>query len=446
MRYFPHTDEDVRDMLDAVGAASIDELFAAVPQTSRFDTPPALPDPLDEWDLRRRFDELAASGGGDWQVYLGAGSQAHHVPAVVPALAGRSEFLTAYTPYQPEMSQGTLQAIFEYQTLISRLTGLAVANASMYDGSTAMAESVLMAQRVTKRRAVAVSRLVHPHYREVLATYLAPAGDVDVVELPALPDGRTDFSALASVDKPAVLVVQSPNFLGVVEDLAAAAEAVHAAGGLLAAGFTEPFSLGLVKSPGQCGADIAFGEGQGFGLGQSFGGPGLGIMAAKAEFMRQIPGRLVGETVDNRGQRGYVLTLSTREQHIRRGKAVSNICSNAGHAALTAAVYMAAAGGSGFRQIAQVNRDLAEYLKAGLIAAGFSPLFDKPTFNEFALRAPAGFDRVYESLKRERILAGLPLSRYYPEYDGAWLFGVTEVGGKADLDRLLDLVTKGLAC
>ncbi|MDR1744138.1 MAG: aminomethyl-transferring glycine dehydrogenase subunit GcvPA [Planctomycetota bacterium] len=440
MRYFPHTEADIAEMLSAVGAASVDELFASVPGDCCFESPPDLPEALDEWRLARRAESMAAEAGGDWKVFLNAGSQSHHIPALVPQLAGRSEFLTAYTPYQPEMSQGTLQAIFEYQTLISRLTGLAVSNASMYDGATAMAEAVLMAQRVTKRRAVAVSKLAHPHWREVLATYLAPAPDVRILTLPAGADGRTDVSPLEGLEEPAVLVMQSPNFLGVVEDLPAAAGAIHAKGGLLAAGFSEPFALGLVKSPGSQGADIAFGEGQSLGLPQSFGGPGLGILSARNEYVRQIPGRLVGETKDNRGRRGFVLTLSTREQHIRRGKAVSNICSNAGHSALTAAVFMASIGGTGFREMAQVNRDLAEYLKAGLVRAGFGPLSDAPTFNEFALAAPSGFAEKHAALRKRKILAGLSLAPWYPEYGDAWLFGVTETTGADDIDQLLAFI------
>ncbi|MCL2000466.1 MAG: glycine dehydrogenase, partial [Planctomycetes bacterium] len=254
---------------------------------------------------------------------------------------------------------------------------------------------------------------------------------------PAGPGGETDFGPLAGLKEPAVLIMQSPNFFGVIEDLAAAAEKIHRLGGLLAAGFSEPFAFGLIAPPGKQGADIAFGEGQGLGLPRSFGGPGLGLMAARAKYLRQIPGRLVGETVDKRGRRGFVLTLSTREQHIRRSKAVSNICSNAGHAALTAAVFMAAIGGSGFRKMAQVNRDRAEYLKAGLIGAGFKPLSDAPTFNEFVLRAPPGFEQCHQALRAKRILAGLPLAGWYPQFPDAWLFGVTEVMGKDDIDRLI---------
>ncbi|MDR1045871.1 MAG: aminomethyl-transferring glycine dehydrogenase subunit GcvPA [Candidatus Adiutrix sp.] len=435
MRYLPHTSDDVKEMLSAAGAGSLDDLFASVPPESRRLSPLNLPGPLTEWDLRARLENMA--DGGDWQVFVGAGSYAHQVPALVPYLAGRSEFLTAYTPYQPEMSQGTLQAVFEFQTLVSRLTGLQVTNASMYDGATALAEASLMAQRVTKRSSLAVSELVHPHWREVLSTYLAPRKDLELLLLPADAEGRTDYSALASLEKPAALLVQSPNFLGVIEDLSRAAEAVHQAGGLLVAGFSEPFAYGLLKSPGAQGADIAVGDGQSLGLGQGFGGPGLGLMSAKNDLVRQMPGRLVGRTVDKNGRPGFVLTLSTREQHIRRSKAVSNICSNAGHCALTAAMFMAAIGGTGFRGMARANLELAEYLKAGLLKIGFKPLSPAPTFNEFALTAPAGFAQKHEELKKSKILAGLPLSRWYAKFNGAWLFGVTETRTRADIDAFL---------
>ncbi len=438
MRYLPHTADDIADMLRTIGVRSVDDLFRTVPESCRFSDDPDLPPPLDEWSVLDRLSALAADAGGDWRVFLGAGSQPHRIPAVVPALANRSEFLTAYTPYQPEVSQGTLQAIFEYQTLISRLTGLGVTNASMYDGATAMAEAVLMALRVTGRRTVLMSRLVHPHWREVLATYLAPVPDIDLVPVPAAPDGTTYLGNLAEGREPAVLVMSSPNFLGVIEDLSAAADAIHQAGGLLASGFSEPFALGVIKAPGREGADIVFGEGQSLGLPQSFGGPGLGILSADKKFMRQIPGRLVGETVDTSGRRGFVLTLSTREQHIRRGRAVSNICSNAGHAALTAAVYMATLGGTGFRALARMNRDLAEYFKDGLRKRGFKPLSEADTFNEFAMIPPRRFPERRQALLDKRILCGMPLARFYPEYRDAWLFGVTEVAGKAGIDQLLE--------
>jgi glycine dehydrogenase subunit 1 len=425
-----------------VGVRSIDDLFRAIPESCRMADAPDIPGPLSEWDLKRRIGEMAASGGGDWKVFVGAGSQPHHIPSIVPALAGRGEFVTSYTPYQPELSQGTLQAIFEFQTLVARLTGLETANASMYDGATAMAESALMAQRATKRRNLAVSSLVHPHWRETLATYLAPAEDATVVTLPALPTGRTDFSPLAGLREPAALLLQSPNFFGVVEDVVEAAEAIHRAGGLLAVGFSEPFAYGVLKSPGLLGADIVFGEGQSLGQAQSFGGPGLGLMAARMEFVRHMPGRLVGETVDNRGQRGFVLTLSAREQHIRRARAVSNICSNAGHSALTAAIFMAAVGGTGFRKLSRINRDLAEYFKNGLLDKSFRSVFSAPTYNEFVLAAPAGFAETHARLREKRILLGLPLSGYYPDRPGEWLFGVTETSAREEIDAVLREVRK----
>ncbi|MDR1534415.1 MAG: aminomethyl-transferring glycine dehydrogenase subunit GcvPA [Planctomycetota bacterium] len=437
-RYFPHTADDIREMLAAVGVDAIDDLFADIPPECRRDRPLELPGPLDEWELTRRLEEMAAAAGGDWRVFVGGGSQPHRIPALVPALAGRSEFLTAYTPYQPEISQGTLQAIFEFQTLVARLTGLAAANASLYDGATALAEAALMAIRIRSRRQIAVSGLVHPHWREVLDAYLRPLEGTRIVTLPPGADGRTNLSPLGELPEPAVLILQSPNFLGFFEDLRTAGEAIHAAGGLLAAGFSEPFALGLAKNPGELGADLAFGEGQSLGIPQSFGGPGLGLLAARAEFLRQLPGRLVGETIDNRGRRGFVLTLAAREQHIRRARAVSNICSNAGHAALTAAVFMAACGGSGFRKIAQANLDLAEYFKAGLLRIGFEKISGLPTFNEFALRAPAWFPARHAALRKRRVLAGLSLAEYYPEYPGAWLFGVGETRDGADIDRLLE--------
>lgn len=437
MRYLPHTPEDIQEMLAVVGIDKLDDLFSAIPDASRREKPLDLPSPLTEWELSRQVEELAARGGGDWRVFAGGGSQPHCIPALVPYLASRSEFLTSYTPYQPELSQGTLQAIFEFQTLISRLTGLEVSNASMYDGATSLAEAALMAQRISKRSTIAVSALAHPHWREVLATYMAPRKDVRIVTLPATAEGRTDLTALKDLDAPAVLLLQSPNFWGVFEDVPAAASTIHEAGGLLVTCFSEAFALGISKSPGSLGADIVCGDAQSLGLNQGFGGPSLGILSCKAEYMRQIPGRLVGQGKDLEGRRAFVLTLSTREQHIRRSKAVSNICSNAGHCALTAAMFMAAAGGSGFRKLAQTNRDLAEYFKAGLIASGFTPLTSAPTFNEFVLRAPDNFRTTHMRLREHRILAGLPLDAWYPDMKNAWLFGVTETKTKADIDALL---------
>ncbi len=437
MRYLPHTDEEIAAMLRAVGAGSLEDLFSTVPDGCRLDRPLDLPGPLTEWELGRRMEALADRTAAAQKVFVGAGSYEHFIPSVVPALVGRSEFLTAYTPYQPEVSQGTLQGIYEYQTLVCRLLGMEVANASMYDGASALAEALLMAIRVTRRTTVAVSRTVHPLYRQVVATYLGPGGH-DVVELPYRQDGTTDLSALEGRDDLAAVAVQSPNFFGCVEDLGAAGEAARAGGGLLVAAFTEPLAYGLLRSPGACGADIACGEGQSLGVPQSFGGPGLGIFTARARHLRSMPGRLVGKTVDRRGRRGFVLTLSTREQHIRRERATSNICSNQNLCALSAAVYLSCLGKRGIRDLARLNYDKAEHLKARLRAAGAVPRFGAPTFNEFVVDLPGAMAERRERLLEEGVVAGLPLERYYPELRGAYLLCVTETKSRADMDRLVE--------
>ncbi len=439
MRYLPHTDEEISAMLRAVGVGSLEELFPTVPDACRLDRPLDLPGPLTEWELGRRTEALAGRTAA-WpghKVFLGAGSYEHFIPSVVPALVGRSEFLTAYTPYQPEVSQGTLQGIYEYQTLVCRLLGMEVANASMYDGASALAEALLMAIRVTRRGRVAVSRAVHPLYREVVRTYLDP-GAHEVVELPYGEDGTTDLSALEGQDDLAAVAVQSPNFFGCIEDLGAAGEAARAGGALLVAAFTEPLAYGLLRSPGACGADIACGEGQSLGVPQSFGGPGLGIFTARARHLRSMPGRLVGKTVDRRGRRGFVLTLSTREQHIRRERATSNICSNQNLCALSAAVYLACLGKRGLRDLARLNYDKAEHLKARLREAGAAPRFGAPTFNEFVVDLPGAMAERRERLLEDGVVAGLPLEPYYPELRGAYLLCVTETKSRADMDRLVE--------
>jgi glycine dehydrogenase subunit 1 len=439
MRYLPHTDEEIREMLAAIGLENLEDLFDAIPRGCRFQGEFSLLPALDEWELEDHFRKLAAemAVGPDWRVLIGAGSYHHHIPETVRVLAGRSEFLTAYTPYQPEVSQGTLQGIFEYQTLTARLLGMDVANASMYDGASALAEALLMGLRIAKKkRKVAVSAAIHPHYRQVARTYLQ-ATDYELLELPWLPDGGTDLSALAHTDDIAAVAVQSPNFFGVMEDLAAAGKAVHDAGALFITCFSEPLAYGLAKSPGRCGADIACGEGQSFGLPRSFGGAGLGMLACREQYVRSLPGRLVGETVDRDGKRGYVLTLATREQHIRREKATSNICTNQGLCALTAAIYMASLGGGGLRELARLNFDKAEYLKDELRKAGGRPAFSGPTFNEFVMAFEGDFQPVYRRLLEKRIVAGLELGRYYPELAGRYLFCVTETATKDDLDTVV---------
>jgi glycine dehydrogenase subunit 1 len=438
MRYLPHTPEDITHMLAATGARSLDDFFAVIPPECRRSRPMVLPEPLTEWELNAHIDEIAGrmAVAPEAKVFLGAGSYEHFIPAAVGFVTSRSEFVTSYTPYQPEMSQGTLQAVFEYQTLATRLLGMEVANASMYDGASALAEALLMAVRITRRSVVALSRAVHPLYRRVVRTYLDPTG-IRVREIPFGPDGTADPAALGSVEELAAVAVQSPNFFGCIEDLKAFADRAHGAGALCIAAFSEPLAFGLFKNPGSLGADIACGEGQSLGIPRSFGGPGLGMFASKMQYVRNMPGRLVGETADIEGRRGYVLTLATREQHIRREKATSNICTNNSLCALTAAAYMASLGGTGMRELAQLNHDKAEYLKAQLRAAGISLPFPAPTFNEFVAAFPAGFENTHRRLLAKKIVAGLPLEPHYPELPGHYLLCVTETLSKADLDTLV---------
>ena len=437
MRYLPHTDEDVAAMLGVVGVSDLDGLFAAIPADCRMSGELRLPPALTEWELDGHMDRLAGSMAvsPEWSTFLGAGSYDHHIPAVVSSLVARSEFVTSYTPYQPELLQGTLQGLYEYQTLAARLLGMEVATASHYDGAAALAEALLMAVRITKRKKVALSRALHPHYREVVRTYFAPTG-YEIEEIPFLATGLTDLTRLEDAGELAAVVVQSPNFFGCIEDLREAGERAHAAGALLVATFTEALAYGLLKSPGSQGADITAGEGQSLGIPRSFGGPALGILTSRKLYMRSLPGRLVGQTKDREGKRGFVLTLATREQHIRREKATSNICSNNSLCALAAAIYLAALGGTGFRRLAALNHDKAEYLKQALRDAGCAIPFSAPTFNEFVVSAPGGFDARYRRLIGKKILAGLPLGPYYPELAGHNLLCVTETAGREAMDAL----------
>jgi glycine dehydrogenase subunit 1 len=433
MRYLSHTPDDLREMLEAVGVQSAEELFASIPSGVRRSSEIRI-EPRSEWRLSREFEEMA--GTCSPVAFVGAGSYSHCVPAHISCLASRSEFLTSYTPYQPEISQGTLQAIFEFQTMTAGLLGMEIANASMYDGASSLAEAALMAIRARKKPKVAVSRLNHPHYLQVLKTYLRPTA-FEIMELGILPSGKTDYGTLPY--DVSALIVQSPNFLGIIEDLGAAAEAAHSRDALLVVSFTEAMAWGLLKNPGSQGADIVSGEGKSFGIPHNFGGPGVGMLACRKDFVRTIPGRLVGETVDKNGERSFVLTLAAREQHIRREKAVSNICTNSGHNALTAAIYLATAGKEGLREIAQLNHDKAVYLKNGLEKAGFKPLFNGPFFNEFAMSAPAGFAERHEALLAKGFLAGLRLDTFSeykePRYKDAYLFCATEAHVRDELDR-----------
>lgn len=443
MRYLPHTDEDVAAMLDTVGADSLEELFAAIPGECRRSRPLNLPEALTEWELDAYMEKMAERNAGspEYALFVGAGSYEHYIPESVRYLLGRSEFSTAYTPYQPEASQGTLQALYEYQTLIARLTGMDIANASLYDGASALAEACLMAVRITKKRRIALSALIHPSYRQVVRTYLEPA-QCEIVELPLLPSGRTDTSLPASEDSFAAVAIQSPNFLGCIEDPAEAEYTCRRGNTLLIVSFTEPLAYGLFKSPGLQGADIVCGEGQSLGIPRSFGGPGLGIFATRSKYVRAMPGRLVGKTRDLAGRQGFVLTLATREQHIRRERATSNICTNNNLCALAAAMYMASLGGTGFRTLARLNYDKTEYLKKGLAESGFTIPFTAPTFNEFVLQCPEGFKDRYDELAAKKIVAGLPLSSFYPKLSEHYLFCVTETASMEDMDRLLKEMSK----
>lgn len=438
MRYLPHTKEDIDAMLAAIGVRGLDDLFSTIPEDCCCRLTMDLPSAMTEWELNDHMDNLAhrMAVAPEYKVYLGAGSYDHFVPAAARYVLSRGEFVTSYTPYQPEISQGTLQAIYEYQTLASRLMGTEVATASHYDGSTALAEALLMAVRITGKKRVAVSTAAHPLHRRVVGTYFAPTG-YDVVELPYTKDGRTELDAIETLDDLAAVAVQSPNFFGCIEDLASAAKQAHGKETLLVASFTEPLAYGLLKSPGSLGADIVCGEGQSLGLPRSFGGPGLGMLGSRMKFVRSLPGRLVGRTKDIEGRDGFVLTLATREQHIRRDKATSNICTNNSLCATTAAVYMASLGGTGFRELSQLNRDKAEYLKGRLTDAGYKAPFTAPTFNEFVIRFPDRFDDIYHRLLERKIIAGLPLAKYYPELSDCTLLCVTETASREDLDELV---------
>ncbi|MBN2372286.1 aminomethyl-transferring glycine dehydrogenase subunit GcvPA [bacterium] len=438
MRYLPHTKEDIAEMLHAVGIDNLDGLFQTVPEDCRFKGILGLPDALTEWELDSRMSAMSGqmAVSPKYKVFMGAGSYEHYIPATVSYLLSRSEFVTSYTPYQPEMSQGTLQAIYEYQTLASRLLGMEVATASHYDGAAALAESLLMAVRITKQKRVAISSLIHPLYRKVVRTYFEPTG-YEVAELPYLGSGVTDLSVLEGMTGLAAVAVQSPNFFGCIEDLMAAGEKAHAQKAILVASFTEVLSYGLLKNPGSLGADITCGEGQSLGIPQSFGGPGLGILATSTKYMRSLPGRLVGKTTDLDGKRGFVLTLATREQHIRREKATSNICTNNSLCALAAAMYMASLGGIGIQELARLNHDKAEYLKKGLKKGGIKIPFETSTFNEFVVEFPEGFDAEYKRIMDKGIVAGVPLTPYYPELKNHYLLCVTETKSREDMDALI---------
>ena len=433
-------------MLRAIGLGSAEELFDSIPADVILKGPLKTPDALSETELLERFESMAAKNAAARRPsFLGAGAYHHYAPTIIDSLIQRSEFFTAYTPYQPEISQGTLQAIFEFQTLVCQLTGMDVANASMYDGSTAMAEAVLMAERVTRRSRVLVSDAVHPEYMQVAETYVAHAG-IELLRTGFDEEtGRTtlnDDSALD--DKVAAVVIQSPNFFGCVEDLKSFADKVHAVGALLVVVVTESASFGLLRSPGACGADIVVAEGQSFGVPVSYGGPYVGLFATRDKYARQIPGRLAGIAYDKEGRRGFVLTLATREQHIRREKATSNICTNEGLIALAATIYMTTMGRAGLQEVAAHCAQKAAYARKQISSIeGFSIPYSAPVFNEFVVRAPVAAEGLLRRLAAERnVTGGLALSRYFDGHPNDFLVCVTETNKRADIDALVEGIKK----
>jgi len=452
--YLPNTDEDRAEMLRFIGAQSIDELFADIPVELREKALLNLPPALSEPELMRHIRSLASQNipVGDLPdepvprpsslvPFLGAGIYDHYIPPAVQHIISRNEFYTAYTPYQAEASQGTLQATFEYQSLICDLTGMEVSNASLYDGASALAEAVLMAHSINGRRKVILPKTLHPHWRQVVRTY-ASGMKLEFVEAPYLSDeGITDpeFVRAHCDDSTCCVVVQHPNFFGCLERVSELENIAHRVGALFIVSF-DPISLGVLKPPGEYNADIAVAEGQCLGLPPSFGGPLLGIFTCKREFIRKMPGRLVGETVDAKGQRGFVLTLQVREQHIRRERATSNICTNQALCAIAAAAYLALMGKQGIRQVAELCIQKAHYLAEQLEGIGIPRLFSAPFFKEFAVRLPTDPQAVNKSLIGKGFLGGLTLKRYYPELPNGWLLAVTEKRTKDEMDAFVQAV------
>lgn len=452
MRYLPLTDSDRQAMLATVGAASIDDLFVDVPAEARLTGPiEGLPGHTSELAVERHMRALAKRNlsAGDAPFFLGAGAYRHHVPASVDHLIQRGEFLTAYTPYQPEIAQGTLQVLFEFQTQVARLLGCDVANASMYDGSTACWEAIVMARRVTKRGKALLSSGLHPHYVSVAQTMAKFTGDALLHDAPTL-DAATDIDALiAGIDKDtSCVVVQYPDILGRIADLTPLADAAHAAGALLVAVVTEPVALGAIRAPGHMGADIVVGEGQSIGVGLQFGGPYLGLFACQQKYVRQMPGRLCGETVDAAGKRGFVLTLSTREQHIRREKATSNICTNSGLCALAFSIHMTLLGEKGLRELAALNHALAVQAADRLARVPGVTLLNDGFFNEFTLVLNRDAREAVRHLADRGVLGGVSLGRLFPDAPqvaGGLLVAVTETTTIEDIEALATALEEELA-
>lgn len=443
MRFVVNTVRERREMMDSIGILSVEELFKDIDERILLRRPLKLRSPLSEQELVDELSKISSKNAavGSYAYFLGAGAYNHFIPSIVPYLVGRSEFYTSYTPYQAEMSQGVLQVIYEFQTFICLLTGLDVANASMYDGASALAEAAVMASNITRRKEILVSSTVHPEYKQVVRTY-AGAHGLEVKET-GWQDGYTSTSELAKEvsAKTAAVLVQNPNFFGLIEELDEIERVTHEKGCMLVVCVTEATSLGLLRPPGEYGADIVVGEGQSLGNKIGFGGPHLGFLAAKQAHVQKMPGRLVGVTTDTKGRDGFILTLQAREQHVRREKATSNVCTNQALNALAATIYLAALGRDGFRKLANLNAQKSRYLLARLSELkGFEVPFKRPFYNEFVVKCPIDPERINRGLEAEGIIGGLPLRRHYGTLDGCWLLCATEMNSKPEIDRFVGTV------
>jgi len=448
MKYTSLSDQDKKKMMATIGITSVEDLLRTIPEELKLKQALNVPPSLSEQELLSYFEKIRVQNKyTDYLSFLGGGAYNHFIPYSVDYLSSRGEFLTPYTPYQPEVSQGTLQIIFEFQTLICQLTGLDIANASLYDGASAAAEAVLMAHRLQGKPKALIARTLHPQYREVIKTYVKNM-DIEAEEIGYSSHGEIDFEDLKEKidEETSVFICQSPNFMGVIEDVKKISELTHLHHALCTVVIAEPASLGLLEAPGKLGADIVAGEGQSFGIPLSFGGPYLGFMACKKDFVRQLPGRIAGQTTDVEGRRGFVLTLSTREQHIRRERATSNICTNQAWCALRATIFLVSLGKEGLKELAWQNMHKAHYALEQLTQLeGVKSIFSGSCFNEFVLQLPKEWIEIDEFLKKKKIIAGLNLEEFYPELRNCALFCVTEMHRKEDLDRLVKSMNEALA-
>lgn len=448
MNYISLSNQDKKEMLESIGVSSVEELFGCIPEAIRLKRPLDLPHPKAELDLVRTIEDVSRKNTyAQYLSFIGAGAYAHFIPAVVDYLSARGEFVSPYTPYQPEVSQGTLQIIFEFQTLICQLTGLDIANASLYEGATGTAEAVLMAQRITRGTKVLLARSLHPQYREVVGTYIKNLG-LRAAEIPFGEDGGVDKNRLKEMidDETCAVVYQSPNFFGICEDVRSLSEIASGRRALSVAVVAEPISLGLLESPGKLGADIVTGEGQSFGIPLSFGGPYLGFMSCRKDYIRQLPGRISGQTVDVDGERGFVLTLATREQHIRRERATSNICTNQALCAVRATIYLEFLGKKGLKEVAWQNAQKANFALEKLTSIpGVRRKFTGSAFNEFVLQFPKPWKEISARLKERQILGGIGLGEWYPELKDCSLVCVTELKKREDIELFSDVIKEILA-